>query len=298
MQVIIDGGAYYPFRNSGGEDTDVIPFATHRRVLFTNRSIDVLYVAVRAARRAGDMIARAFDERDKMNVRQKSDRDYVTDVDQRAEATIVHDIRKHYPTHGIVAEESGRTNPQAAVQWYVDPLDGTTNFVHGYPHFAVSIAAWKDGRPLLAVVHDPMRNETFEAQNGGGAFLNRRRLRVTEEARVSHALFASGLPSYRRDQIDVFQRRMDACMRATEGYRRGGSAALDLAYVASGRLDAYWEAGLGAWDIAAGLLLVQEAGGMVTDLAGATVDLARGDVLATNAQLHRAFLGLLAEGKS
>jgi myo-inositol-1(or 4)-monophosphatase len=258
----------------------------------------VLYVAVRAARRAGDMIARAFDERDKMNVRQKSDRDYVTDVDQRAEAAIVHDIRKHYPTHGIVAEESGRLNPEATVQWYVDPLDGTTNFVHGYPHFAVSISAWKEGRPLLAVVHDPMRNETFEAQNGGGAFLNRQRLRVTSEGRVAHALFASGLPSYRREQIDVFQRRMDACMRATEGYRRGGSAALDLAYVASGRLDAYWEAGLGAWDIAAGVLLVQEAGGMVTDLAGDSVDLARGDVLATNAQLHRAFLGLLADGDS
>ena len=255
----------------------------------------MLYVAVRAARRAGDIIARAFDERDKMNVREKSDRDYVTDVDQRSEAAIVQEIRKHYPKHGIVAEESARVNADAPIQWYIDPLDGTTNFVHGYPHFAVSIAAWKEGRPYLAVVHDPIRNEIFEAQNGTGAFLNRRRLRVTDEGRIAHALFASGLPSYRREHIDTFQHRMDACMRATEGYRRGGSAALDLAYVASGRIDAYWEAGLGPWDIAAGVLLVQEAGGMVTDLAGGTVDLQKGDVLATNAQLHRAFHGLLAD---
>lgn len=255
----------------------------------------MLYVAVRAARRAGDMIARAFDERDKLSVRQKSDRDYVTDVDQRSEAAIIHEIRKHYPSHGIVAEESGLMNPDASIQWYIDPLDGTTNFVHGYPHFAVSIAAWKDGRPFLAVVHDPIRNETFEAQNGDGAFLNRRRLRVTEEGRIAHSLFASGLPSYRRDHIDIFQRRMDACMRSTEGYRRGGSAALDLAYVASGRLDAYWEAGLSSWDIAAGLLLVQEAGGMATDISGSKVDLDRGDILATNANLHRAFLTLLSD---
>lgn len=255
----------------------------------------MLYVAVRAARRAGDLIARAFDERDKISVRQKSDRDYVTDVDQRSEAVIVQEIRKHYPSHGIVGEESGAVNPGASIQWHIDPLDGTTNFIHGYPHFAVSIGAWKDGRPYLAVVHDPIRNETFEAQNGAGAFLNRRRLRVTDEGRIAHALFASGLAAYRREHMDLFQGRMDACMRATEGYRRGGSAALDLAYVASGRLDAYWEAGLGSWDIAAGVLLVQEAGGMVTDLAGGTVDLKKGDVLATNAQLHRDFLGLLAD---
>jgi len=254
----------------------------------------MLYVAVRAARKAGDLIARAYDERDELKIRQKSDRDYVTDIDKSAEALIVREISKHYPDHGIVGEEMERSiNPDAAIQWYVDPLDGTTNFIHGYPHFAVSIAAWKQGKPLLAVVHDPIRDETFEARNGGGAFLNRRRLRVSQEKRLSHALFASGMPSYRRESIDLFQKRMDACMRSMDGYRRGGSAALDLAYVAAGRLDAYWEAGLKPWDIAAGYLLVQEAGGIATDLETGTVNLDKGDILATNSALHAGVANLI-----
>ncbi|HXH72514.1 MAG TPA: inositol monophosphatase family protein [Mariprofundaceae bacterium] len=254
----------------------------------------MLYVAVRAARRAGDMIARAFDDRDGLKVQQKSDRDFVTDIDQRAEAMIIREIEQHYPDHGIVAEEAAkRKNPAAPVQWYIDPLDGTTNFIHGYPHFAVSIAAWKQGKPLLAVVHDPIRNETFEARSGSGAFLNRRRLRVGNESQLENALFASGLPSYQRESIDAFQQRMDRCMRYSDSYRRGGSAALDLAYVAAGRLDAYWEAGLQPWDIAAGILLVQEAGGMVTGMDGASVDLAVGDVLAANGKLHAEYVKLL-----
>jgi len=254
----------------------------------------MLYVAVRAARRAGDLIARAFDERDDLKIHQKSDRDYVTEIDQRAEAVIVREITRHYPDHGIVAEELGeRINPEASMQWYIDPLDGTTNFIHGYPHFAVSISAWKDGKPFLAVIHDPMRDETFEAKNGGGAFLNRRRLRVSEEKRLDHALFASGIPSYQRENMDLFQQRMDICMRNMDGYRRGGSAALDLAYVAAGRLDVYWEAGLKSWDIAAGLLLVQEAGGIATDINGAAVDLEKGDVLAANSHMHTQVAKLL-----
>ncbi|MDX8406092.1 MAG: inositol monophosphatase family protein [Mariprofundus sp.] len=254
----------------------------------------MLYVAVRAARKAGDLIARAYDERDELKIRQKSDRDYVTDIDQSAEALIVREITKHYPDHGIIAEEMERSiNPDAAIQWYVDPLDGTSNFIHGYPHFAVSIAAWKQGKPLLAVVHDPIRDETFEARNGGGAFLNRRRLRVSQEKRLDHAMFASGIPSYRRDDIDLFQQRMDTCMRSMDAYRRGGSAALDLAYVAAGRLDAYWEAGLRSWDIAAGYLLVQEAGGIATGLDSGTIDLNKGDILAANSDLHTKVAALL-----
>jgi len=254
----------------------------------------MLYVAVRAARKAGDLIARAYDERDDLKVRQKSDRDYVTDVDQSAEALIVREISRHYPDHGIIGEEMERSvNPDAAIQWYVDPLDGTSNFIHGYPHFAVSISAWKNGKPMLAVIHDPIRDETFEARNGGGAFLNRRRLRVSHEKRIEHAVFASGLPSYQRETIDLYQQRMDACMRSMDSFRRGGSAALDLAYVAAGRLDAYWEAGLKSWDIAAGYLLVQEAGGMATGLDGSTINLNKGDILAANPDLHPKVAALL-----
>ncbi len=254
----------------------------------------MLYVAVRAARRAGDMIARAYDDRDGLKISQKSDRDYVTEVDQRAEDLIVREISHHYPEHGIVSEEmKTHLRPDADIQWYIDPLDGTSNFIHGYPHFAVSIAAWKNGKPLLSVIHDPIRDETFEARNGGGAFLNRRRLRVSSEKKLDHAMFASGMPSYQRDSIDLFQKRMDLCMRNMDAYRRGGSAALDLAYVAAGRLDVYWEAGLRSWDIAAGYLLVQEAGGLATDLNGSTVDLEKGDILASNPHLHSSVSRLL-----
>ena len=254
----------------------------------------MLYVAVRAARRAGDLLARMFDDRSGLAVEEKQDRDYVTEADRKAEGMIIHEILKHYPSHGIVAEESGVRNPDADIVWHIDPLDGTTNFIHGYPHFSVSIGAWKRGKPFLAVVHDPLRNETFEAQNGNGAFLNRRRLRVAPRRKLHDAVFASGLPPYRRDEGELFRKRLDVCIRDTSGFRRGGSAALDLAYVAAGRLDAYWEAGLCSWDIAAGALLVQEAGGMVTGLNGASLDLKKGDVLAANPQLHDQFRTLLA----
>jgi len=235
-----------------------------------------------------------FDDRDSLSVEEKKDRDFVTEADRKAEGMIVREILKHYPTHGIVAEESGVQNPNADIVWHIDPLDGTTNFIHGYPHFSVSIAAWKRGKPFLAVVHDPLRNETFEAQNGNGAFLNRRRLRVSPRRKIHDCVFASGLPPYRREESPLFRKRLDACIRESSGFRRGGSAALDLAYVAAGRLDAYWESGLCSWDIAAGVLLVQEAGGMVTGLDGATVDLKKCDVLAANSLLHEQFRHLLA----
>jgi len=253
----------------------------------------VLYIAVRAARQAGDIIARAFDHREGLSIQQKHDRDFVTEIDCKSEACIIREIRRHYPGHGIVAEESGRTNPNAAIQWYIDPLDGTTNFIHGYPHFAVSIGVWNQGKPMLAVIHDPIRNETFEAQNGNGAFLNRRRLRVSAKSDPAMALFATGLAPYRRELLPVYMQRMHACMPVVEGYRQGGSAALDLAYVACGRLDVYWEQGLAAWDIAAGTILVQEAGGITTDLEGASVDMEKGDVLASNGLLHDIFQPLI-----
>lgn len=253
----------------------------------------MLYVAIRAARKAGDIIARAYDERADMKVTHKAEHDFVTNIDRKAEASIINEIRRHYPKDGIVAEESGNIKAESDTCWYIDPLDGTTNFIHGYPHFAVSIGVWRQGRPLLAVVHDPLRNETFEAENGKGAFLNRRRMRVASRERIAEAMFASGLPPYRRDLIGSFQGKMAACFSAADSYRRGGSAALDLAYVACGRLDAYWEEGLMAWDIAAGAILVQEAGGMVTDFAGASLRLDKGEILATNEAMHPGFIELL-----
>ncbi len=253
----------------------------------------LLYVAVRAARRAGDVLVRMFDERGNLHIEEKKDRDYVTEADRKAESLIIREIHKHYPTHGIIAEESEATNSDADIQWHIDPLDGTANFIHGYPHFAVSIAAWKQGKPLLAVVHDPMRNETFEAKNGNGAFLNRRRLRVHSEEIIANAIFATGFPPYRREQLPVFQKRLSACISEASNFRRAGSAALDLAYVAAGRLDAYWETGLCSWDIAAGVLLVQEAGGIATGLDGNRVDLDKGDVLVANPLLHESFRQIL-----
>jgi len=254
----------------------------------------LLYVAIRAARKAGDIIARAYDERGDLNIEHKADHDFVTSIDRKAEAAIIREIRRHYPQDGIVAEESDAVNTDADTCWYIDPLDGTTNFIHGYPHFAVSIGAWRDGKPMFGVIYDPLRNEIFEAENGKGAFLNRRRLRVARREKVSQAMFASGLPPYRRNLMESFQKKMGACFPAADSYRRGGSAALDLAYVACGRLDAYWEEGLMPWDIAAGAILVQEAGGMVTDFAGASLSLEKGEVLAANEVLHPQFMGLLA----
>lgn len=259
----------------------------------------MLYVAVRAARRAGDALVRMLDDLDRLKKQEKADRDYVTEADRKAEALIVREIVRHYPDHGIVAEETGGRNPDAPVQWYVDPLDGTANYMHGNPHFAVSIAAWKHGKPLLAVVHDPLRNETFEAKSGDGAFLNRRRLRVSACVDAADAVFATGLPPRRRKaQLPLFRARLEACLTRASDLRRAGSAALDLAWVAAGRLDAYWEAGLGPWDIAAGILLVQEAGGMVTRLDGGPVDLKRGEVLAGNPAMHESFRAMLAAAEA
>ncbi len=254
----------------------------------------MLYVAVRAARKAGDLIARSFENGASFKIEEKKDRDFVTEIDRKAEALILREIQQHYPSHGIVAEESGSSKPDAPIQWHIDPLDGTTNFIHGFPHFAVSIAAWQDNRPLLAVVHDPIKNEVFEAERGKGTFMNRRRLRVSGVEYAENCIFASGLPPHNRDQeVDRFQQRMDRCMRNTEGYRRAGSAALDLAYVAAGRLDAYWESGLCSWDIAAGILLVQEAGGIVTNTQGGAITLEDGDILCANGRLHWQFIQLL-----
>ena len=227
----------------------------------------LLTIAVRAARRAGDVIIRASNQHDTLTIDTKQRNDFVTEVDRQAEWEIIQIIRKAYPDHAILGEESGRIGDHE-VTWIVDPLDGTTNFIHGLPHYAVSIGIEVRGRLEHGVIHDPMRGEIYTASRGVGAFLNDRRIRVTPIRSLEGALIGTGLPFRDFSHATAYYGMLQAIASKTAGIRRAGSAALDLAYVASGRLDGYWELGLKPWDIAAGVVLVQEAGGIVGNLSG------------------------------
>lgn len=251
-----------------------------------------LAVALLAARRAGTLLMRGFGRRHAVTF--KGEIDLVTAYDQRAEALIVAAIRAAYPDHAIVAEEGSGGGGSAEHCWYVDPLDGTTNFAHGYPVFAISIAYERAGVLECGVTYDPTRKECFVAQRGRGAWLNGRRLAVSPTARLDHALLATGFP-YDRANYPPALARWERVIRAARAVRRAGSAALDLAYVAAGRFDGFWEDWLGPWDLAAGLLLVREAGGTATDLSGGLVSPRRGQVLASNGHIHEAMLAVLAE---
>jgi myo-inositol-1(or 4)-monophosphatase len=228
----------------------------------------LLNIAVRAARRAGDLIVRNVDRGPTLGVRAKSRNDFVTEIDQLAERDIIETIRRTHPDHGFLGEESGRSGGDEFV-WIIDPLDGTTNFVHGFPTFAVSLACEYRGRLEHAVVYDPMRQELFTASRGDGAQLDGRRIRVSKQLELEGALVATGFP-YRANArwIDEYLAMLKAVMQQTAGIRRPGAAALDLAYVAAGRVDGFWEIGLNAWDTAAGTLLITEAGGRIGTLSG------------------------------
>jgi myo-inositol-1(or 4)-monophosphatase len=228
----------------------------------------LLNIAVRAARRAGEIIVRSMSRLDSLHVASKGRNDFVTDVDRAAEREIIAVIHKAYPNHAILAEESGASG-EDDTRWIIDPLDGTTNFVHGNPVFCVSIACEHKGRLEHGVVYDPLRQELFTASRGDGAHLEGRRMRVSGQRTLEGALVATGFP-YRSNQryIDPYMAMLKAVMLKTAGVRRPGSAALDLAYVAAGRVDAFWEIGLSPWDTAAGTLLIQEAGGRIGTLAG------------------------------
>lgn len=228
----------------------------------------LLNIAIRAARRAGEVIARSIPRLESVQVQSKGRNDYVSEVDKAAEAEIIQIIRKNYPAHAILAEESGESG-ENETRWIIDPLDGTTNFLHGFPTFAVSIAAEHRGRLEVAVVFDPMSQELFTATQGGGAHLDNFRLRVSKQRELEGALLATGFP-YRasEEHMDAYLQMLRSMMMQTAGIRRPGSAALDLAYVAAGRVDGFWEIGLKPWDTAAGLLLIQEAGGRVGTLTG------------------------------
>ena len=225
-------------------------------------------IAIGAARRAGELITRSRDRAGNLAVGEKGRNDFVTEVDRAAEREIIAAIRKAYPEHGILAEESGRHEGDDWV-WVIDPLDGTTNFLHGIPHFSVSIACRHRGRCEVAVVYDPSRGELYTAARGGGAQLDGRRLRVSKQRTFDGALIATGFP-YRENRraLQPYLAMLAIAMERAAGVRRPGSAALDLAYVAAGRFDGFWEIGLSPWDTAAGLLLITEAGGRAGTLAG------------------------------
>jgi myo-inositol-1(or 4)-monophosphatase len=253
----------------------------------------ILNIAVRAARRAGSIINRATLEGGTLNVRSKQANDFVTQVDQAAEQAIIEIVRKAYPDHGFLAEESGSTSAEAEVVWIIDPLDGTTNFIHGFPQYCVSIAVRSRGAIEHAVVYDPARNELFTASRGRGAYLNDRRIRVSKAIRLHDALVGTGFPFKELSRLDLYTRQLQTMMKSCAGVRRAGAAALDLAYVACGRLDAFWELGLSPWDMAAGALLITEAGGLVGDLRGEQTYLESGDISAATPKIFPALLETL-----
>ncbi|HSN17175.1 MAG TPA: inositol monophosphatase family protein [Gammaproteobacteria bacterium] len=231
----------------------------------------LLNIAIRAARKAGDLIVRYVDRVDTLTVKAKERNDFVSEVDRQAEDEIVQIIRAAYPDHAILGEEAGvRGGRDAEWTWVIDPLDGTTNFLHGFPQFSVSIAVKHRGRLEHGVVFDPLRNELFTAARGGGAQLNSKRIRVTGQKTLDGALIGTGFPFREQQNLELYMKMFGAVASKTAGIRRAGSAALDLAYVAAGRMDGFWELGLKEWDMAAGLLMVQEAGGSVGYLDGRT----------------------------
>jgi myo-inositol-1(or 4)-monophosphatase len=253
----------------------------------------LLNIAVRAARRAGEVIVRSLNRLESLTVSSKGRNDFVTEVDRAAEREIIASIRRHYPQHAFLAEESGRSGTHDTL-WIVDPLDGTTNFLHGFPVFAVSIACQIRGRLEHAVVYDPMRQELFTASRGAGAHLDNRRMRVSKARTLEGALVATGFP-YRANirYLDAYLAMLKTVTQQVAGVRRPGAAALDLAYVAAGRVDGFWEIGLSPWDTAAGTLLIQEAGGRVGTLSGAEYR-QEGHIVGGTPKVYAALLEALA----
>jgi len=255
----------------------------------------MLNVAIKAARRAGQIINRASLDLGQLRITAKQQNDFVTEVDRAAEDAIIAVLRETYPGHAILAEESGASGEGGAeYQWIIDPLDGTTNFIHGFPQYAVSIALSHRGALSQAVVYDPGRNELFTASRGGGAFLNDKRIRVSKQARLEAALIGTGFPYRMFDHADAYLAIFRELTQKTAGLRRPGAASLDLAYVAAGRLDGFWEFGLSPWDMAAGALLIAEAGGLVADLAGEAAYLATGNIVAGTPKVFAQLLQVIA----
>ncbi len=254
----------------------------------------MLSIAVKAARRAGGLITRASQDVGAIKVRTKMLNDFVSEVDHAAERTIIETLLDAYPDHGILAEESGTQRSDAEYQWIIDPLDGTTNFLHGLPQYAISIALTQRGQLTQAVVYDPNRNDLFTATKGGGAFRNDRRIRVSTRTRLQEAIIGTGFPFRDFTHLDAYLGMFRDMLQKTSGVRRPGSASLDLSYVAAGWYDGFWELGLSPWDIAAGALIVQEAGGLVGDLEGNQKWLESGNIVAGNPKIFGQIIQVMA----
>lgn len=256
----------------------------------------MLNTAVKAARRAGAVINRASFDLDRLQVTEKGHNDYVTDIDKAAEAAIVEMLLKAYPDHAILGEETGPSknlHDESEYVWIIDPIDGTTNFMHGFPHYCISIALQHNGVVTQGVIYDPNRNDLFTATKGAGAFLNDKRLRVTKHDKISQALISTGFGSGSAAAMDEFCKMYRIMLEKAQGIRRPGSAALDLAYVAAGRIDGFFEKGLKHWDVAAGALMVAEAGGIVGDFTGESEFVKKGQVIAASPRIFGQMVTLL-----
>lgn len=250
-------------------------------------------IATRAARAAGNVILKYVDRVQDLAVNEKGCNDFVSEVDRQAESEIINILQKSYPEHGILAEESGQHGKSDEYLWIIDPLDGTTNFLHGFPQFAVSIALQHRNKLVAAVIYDPLRQELFTASRGNGAYLDDRRIRVSKRKDLKGALLGTGFPFRNMENIERYIETFRILFPLTSGIRRPGSAALDLAYTACGRLDGFWEFGLKPWDIAAGALLIEESGGIVGSINPAGDYLKDGDVMAGNPGIYREIEKLL-----
>lgn len=248
-------------------------------------------IAVTASRAAGNFIMRHLDRADQLKVQAKGLSDFVSDVDRGAEAEIIRTIQRYYPDHAILGEENGALG-ESEWQWVIDPLDGTTNFLHGFPHFAVSIAVLHKGEVEHGVIYAPCTQDLYTASKGKGAQLNNRRMRVSRRTKLSEALIGTGAPIRNPERNQQYLPMFEQVIENTAGIRRAGAAALDLAYVAAGRLDGFWELSLQPWDIAAGMLMVREAGGIVTELDGGN-PLETGSIVAAAPKLHPELIHLL-----
>jgi myo-inositol-1(or 4)-monophosphatase len=253
----------------------------------------MINIALRAARKAGENVVRASDDLDRIDVVAKGVNDYVSEVDIIAEQEIIYHLQKAYPDHAILGEETGLTGSEdAEYQWVIDPLDGTTNYARGIPHYAISIACLHKGKLEHAVIVDPVRREEFTASRGRGAQLNGRRLRVSKRNSLDGALLGTGIPfkGHCDDKLEAYAKTVELLAGECAGIRRAGAASLDLAYVAAGRLDAFWEIGLAKWDIAAGALLIKEAGGLVSDINASDNYLESGNIVCGNPKCFKAVL--------